>query len=79
MRKLQILGTGCTKCVNLTSATVAAAEELGIEYELEKITDFRKFADFGVLMTPALLVDGKLLVSGKVPKHAELLALLSKN
>ena len=76
MHKLQILGTGCAKCQSLTKATVAAADELGIEYELEKVTDFLKFADFGVMVTPALVVDGKVVVSGRVPKHEQLLELL---
>lgn len=76
MHKIQILGTGCAKCENLTKATVAAAQELGIPYELEKVTDFLRFADFGVMVTPALVVDGKVLATGKVPKHAELLELL---
>lgn len=79
MHKIQILGTGCSKCVNLTKAATAAADELGIPYELEKVTDLMKFADFGVMVTPALVVDGEVLVAGKVPKHDELLALLPKN
>lgn len=79
MHKLQVLGTGCTKCINLTKAAVAAADELGIPYELEKVTDFLKFADFGVMVTPALVVDGKVLVAGRVPKHAELLELLAED
>jgi len=79
MHKIQILGTGCTKCTNLTKATTSAADELGIPYELEKVTDFLKFADFGVMVTPALVVDGKVLVAGKVPGHEELLELLPKN
>ena len=79
MHKIQILGTGCAKCVNLTNAAVAAAEELGIDYELEKVTDFLRFADFGVMVTPALVVDGKVVATGKVPKHAELVELLAKN
>jgi len=78
MHKFQILGTGCTKCADLTAATTAAADELGIPYELEKVTDFMKFADFGVMITPALVVDGRVLVSGKLPKREELLALLPK-
>ena len=79
MHKIQILGTGCPKCNNLTKAATTAADELGIPYELEKVTDFLKFADFGVMVTPALVVDGKVLVAGKVPKHEELLGLLPKN
>lgn len=70
--KLQILGTGCAKCKQLTDATTAAADRLGLEYEVEKITDFLRFADFGVMVTPALLVDGKLKVAGKVPSDADL-------
>ena len=77
--KFQILGTGCAKCATLTRSTEAAADRLGLDYELEKVTDFLKFADFGVMVTPALVVDGKLIVAGKVPKHDELLALLPKN
>ena len=79
MHKIQILGTGCAKCDNLTKAATSAADELGIPYELEKVTDLLKFADFGVMVTPALIVDGKVLVTGKVPKHEELLELLPTN
>lgn len=70
--KLQILGTGCAKCNQLASSTQAAAERLGLDYELEKVTDFVKFAELGVMITPALLVDGKLKVAGRVPSPAEL-------
>ena len=76
MHKIQILGTGCSKCVNLTEAATAAADELGISYEIEKVTDFLKFADFGVMITPALVVDGKVVAAGNVPKHEEILKLL---
>jgi small redox-active disulfide protein 2 len=79
MHKIQVLGTGCTKCVSLAKAATAAADELGIPYELEKVTDFLKFADFGVMVTPALVVNGNVLVAGNVPKHNELLELLSKS
>jgi small redox-active disulfide protein 2 len=70
--KLQILGTGCAKCNQLTAAATAAADRLGWDYELEKITDFMRFADFGVMITPALVVDGKLKAAGKVPSDADL-------
>lgn len=76
--KLQILGTGCAKCNALTAATKAAADRLGLEYELEKVTDFMRFADFGVMITPALVVDGKLKVAGKVPSDAELEKMLKE-
>lgn len=74
--KLQILGTGCAKCNNLAAATLAAAERLGLDYEMEKVTDFMRFADFGVMITPALVVNGKLKVAGKVPTDQELETML---
>ena len=61
MHKIQILGTGCAKCDSLTKATVAVADELGMQYELEKVTDLMRFVDFGVMVTPALVVDGKVV------------------
>jgi small redox-active disulfide protein 2 len=76
--KFQILGTGCAKCATLTRSTEAAADRLGLDYELEKVTDFLKFADFGVMVTPALVVDGKVVCAGKVPNDAELERLLPK-
>lgn len=76
--KLQILGTGCAKCDTLTAATKAAADRLGLDYELEKITDFLRFADFGVMVTPALVVDGKLKVAGKVPGDDEIERMLKE-
>lgn len=76
MKKLQILGTGCAKCDQLTATTIQAADASGIEYEIEKITDFLRFADFGVMITPALVVDGKVKVAGKVPSVAEIQKLL---
>jgi small redox-active disulfide protein 2 len=77
MKTLQILGTGCAKCKQLTAAAKHAADESGIEYQIEKITDFTRFADFGVMFTPALVVDGELKVAGKVPSVEELKKLIS--
>jgi small redox-active disulfide protein 2 len=74
--KLQILGTGCAKCNALTQATEQAAQSLGLPYELEKVTDLKQIMAFGVMMTPALVVDGKVKVSGKVPNVNELKSLL---
>lgn len=70
MKKLQILGTGCAKCQKLAENTKAAADALGIEYELEKITQLDQIMKFGVMVTPALAVDGVVKVSGKVPDVA---------
>jgi small redox-active disulfide protein 2 len=71
MKKLQILGTGCPKCKKLAENTEAAANELGIAYEMEKVTDLNAIMGFGVMMTPALAVDGQVKVVGKVPSAEE--------
>ena len=77
MKKLQILGTGCPKCQKLTEAAETAARELGLEYELEKVRDINEIMKFGVMFTPALVVDGEVKVSGKVPEVAEIKKILS--
>ena len=68
MKKLQVLGTGCPKCRKLAENAEAAAKALGIEYTLEKVTDINEIMKFGVMMTPALAVDGVVKVVGKVPE-----------
>ena len=70
--KIQILGTGCAKCNQLAASTEVTANRLGLDYEMEKVSDFIRFAEFGVMITPALVVDGKLKVAGRVPSDAEL-------
>ena len=74
--KIQILGTGCAKCNALTMATEKAAQVLGLQYELEKITDLQRIMSFGVITTPALVVDGQVKVSGKVPLLDEIKIML---
>ncbi len=76
MKKVQILGTGCPKCRQLYEAAQRAAAELGIECELEKVTDVNDILAFGVMMTPALVVDGTVKVVGKVPAPEEMLKYL---
>ena len=76
MKKLIVLGPGCPRCDQLLRLTGQAAEELGIEYHLEKLTDITRFSDFGVMMTPGLIVDGELKVQGKVPSIEEIKAML---
>jgi small redox-active disulfide protein 2 len=68
MKKVQILGGGCSKCKILAEEVTLAAKEMGVEIELEKVTDFQKIIGFGVMTTPALVVDGKVMFSGKVLK-----------
>jgi small redox-active disulfide protein 2 len=75
--KLQILGTGCPKCRLLTEHAERAARELGLDYELEKVTDIEKIFEFGVVATPALVVDGEIKVFGHVPSATKLKELLA--
>ncbi len=74
--KIQILGTGCAKCNALMMATEKAAQALGLPYELEKVTDLKQIMAFGVMTTPALVLDGQVKVTGKVPSVDELKTLL---
>jgi small redox-active disulfide protein 2 len=77
MKKIQILGTGCAKCAKLAEHTETAAKALSLDYQIEKVTDLQKIMGFGVMMTPALVVDGVVKVSGKVPSVEELKRLIS--
>jgi len=77
MKKLQILGTGCPKCKMLAELTETAAKDLGIEYEIEKETDINEIMKFGVMMTPALAVEGQVKVVGKVPSPDEIKKVLA--
>lgn len=72
MKKLQILGAGCAKCQKLAAETKAAADAMGIQYTLEKVTDIQEIMKFSVMMTPALVVDGKVKVAGRIPSAAEI-------
>jgi len=77
MKKVQILGTGCPKCKKLAENAEGAAKELGLDYQLEKVTDIAKIMAFGVMITPALVVDGRVKVAGKVPSVEEIKAMLA--
>ena len=76
--KIQILGTGCPKCKKLAENAEAAAGELGLDFELEKVTDINKIMGFGVMMTPALAIDGDVKTVGKVPTVEEIKQLLNQ-
>ncbi len=76
MRTLTILGTGCPRCQAMAENAEAAARELGIEYELLRVTDVEKIMDYDVLMTPALAVDGEVVVAGVVPTVEQIKELL---
>jgi small redox-active disulfide protein 2 len=74
--KIEILGTGCAKCNALGAAVRQAADKLGIEYELVHVKEIAKFAAYGVMMTPALVVDGQVKISGSVPSETRIMELL---
>ena len=75
--KISILGTGCAKCDKLYRTAEQAVAELGLDAELEKVTGIQDIMAFGVMMTPALAVDGEVKVVGKVPELDDLKALLT--
>jgi len=77
MKKIQILGTGCPKCKQLAANAEAAAQALGIEYEVEKVTQINDIMKFGVMVTPALAIDGQVKVSGKVASPDEIKKMLA--
>lgn len=70
--KLTIYGSGCAKCQKLTANAEAAAQALGLDYEVEKVTDVNGIIDAGVMHTPALAVDGEVVVEGKIPGPDEI-------
>jgi small redox-active disulfide protein 2 len=72
MKKLQILGPGCPKCKELAKRTEEAAKAAGGDFEVEKVSDLSKIMSFGVMMTPALVVDGEVKVVGQVPSVEEI-------
>ena len=76
--KIQILGTGCPKCIKLTENAEKAARELGIDFEIEKITDINKIMDLGVMMTPGIAIDGEVKSVGKVLSPEEIKKIISK-
>ena len=77
MKKLQVLGPGCAKCVELAKRTEEAAKAVGGDYEVEKVSDLQKIMAFGVMMTPALVVDGVVKVVGQVPSVDEIKKMIS--
>jgi small redox-active disulfide protein 2 len=67
MYKIEVLGTGCAKCNKLEETARKAADELGVEYEVVKVKDINDIMNYGVMITPALVVNGVVKVAGKVP------------
>lgn len=72
MKTIQVLGTGCSKCRQLTEVARATADRLGQPYTLEHVSDVMRFAELGVMAVPALVVDGKVVAVGRVPRPDEI-------
>jgi small redox-active disulfide protein 2 len=77
MKKIQILGTGCPKCKKLYEATQQVVIAHNIEAEVTKVEDINEILNYGVMMTPALVVDGEVKVTGRIPKSDELKTMIS--
>jgi small redox-active disulfide protein 2 len=74
---IKVLGSGCANCVNLEKAARAAIADLGIDATIEKVTDYPTILGYGVMSTPGLVVDEKLVLAGRVPNAAQLRELLA--
>ncbi len=79
MKKIQVLGPGCSKCRKLAENARAAVEQLEYDFEIEKVTDINEITKFGVMMTPALAVDGEVKAVGKVPSPDEIRQILAQS
>ena len=77
MKKIEVLGSGCPKCHKLESLVKGAVAKHGIDAEVTHVYDLDKILDYGVMVTPALVVDGELKISGKLPGESELLEAIS--
>jgi small redox-active disulfide protein 2 len=76
--EIKVLGTGCAKCKSLEKITRKAVEELSLDATVEKVEDIQKIMEYAVMRTPALVIDEKVIISGQLPKIAEMKELLSK-
>lgn len=76
--KVEILGVGCAKCHKLFDMVTGVVEKEGIDAEVVKVEDIKTFADYGVFMTPGLVVDGQVKIAGKLPKESDVKKWLNK-
>jgi small redox-active disulfide protein 2 len=77
MKDIKVLGPGCPKCSRLEEQTRMAARQLGLDCKIEKITDIQEIISYGIMMTPALVVDGAVKVYGRVPDIEDIKKLIS--
>jgi small redox-active disulfide protein 2 len=77
MLHIKILGTGCPNCNKLVEETKKAVVNLSIEADIEKITDYQKILEFDILSTPGLVINNKVVSSGKVPSQSEIISFLA--
>lgn len=75
---IKILGTGCAKCKKLETNALAAVAELGLQVEIQKVTDLDQIMDYGVMMTPALVINEKVVAAGKLLSSSDIKALIAK-
>ena len=76
--EIKILGTGCPKCKALEKSTTEAVKELGLEAKVTKVDDIMKIMEYGILRTPGLVIDEKVVLSGRLPSSSELKSILTK-
>ncbi|AZR73188.1 redox-active disulfide protein 2 [Anoxybacter fermentans] len=76
MLEIKILGSGCANCIKLANLTKEAVDELGLEANIEKVTDMQDILSYGVMRTPGLVVNGEVKASGRVPKKEEIKEIL---
>jgi len=77
--EIKVLGTGCAKCKSLEKVTRKAVEELNLDATVNKVEDIQKIMEYAVMRTPALVIDEKVVLSGQLPKLAEIKDLLTQN
>ncbi|NJK87055.1 MAG: thioredoxin family protein [Bacteroidales bacterium] len=77
--EIKVLGTGCARCKSLEKATKEAVEELNLNASIEKVEDIQKIIEYGIMSTPGLVINGKVVLSGKLPKNDELKNILTQN
>ncbi|MCK5137613.1 MAG: TM0996/MTH895 family glutaredoxin-like protein [Bacteroidales bacterium] len=77
--EIKVLGTGCARCKSLEKVTTKAVNELNLDATIEKVEDIQKIMEFAVMRTPALVINGKVVITGQVPEISEVKEILTNN